>query len=59
MTNRERIESLDDADFLKACVRMVQSPCTCCIYAEVDCRPIPHVCEEEQVKWLNAEYKEK
>lgn len=59
MTNREWIESLEDADFLEACVRMVLCVRTCCIYAEEDCSNIPHVCKEGQVKWLNAEYKEK
>lgn len=58
MTNREWIESLEDADFIEACERMVLRDCTCCIYAEVDCSNIPHGCVEGQVKWLNAEHKE-
>lgn len=58
MTNREWIESLEDADFLEACEKMVLFDCECCIYAEVDCSNIPHTCNEGQVKWLNAEYKE-
>lgn len=58
MTNREWLESLQDNDFLEACERMVLCDCTCCIYAKVDCSNIPHVCKEEQVKWLNAEHKD-
>lgn len=58
MTNREWIESLDDTDFLKACVRMVAFDCVCCVYAEEACYAKPHDCVEGQVKWLNAEHKE-
>lgn len=46
MTNREWIESLDDTDFLKACVRMVAFDCVCCVYAEEACYAKPHDCVE-------------